>query len=286
MDDVVLLLPGQGAQFAGMGVELYRTEPVFTGVVDRLLPPVLHAAFVEGGPLDEGTLAQPLLLAIAYATGVLLRHRGIEPVAYLGHSVGELAGAALAGVFDPVPVIAARARAMAVLPPGGMLAVAATPEELEPCLHGDVVVAALNAPRQTVVAGPEPQLSETAARLRETGLSWRAVPARQPFHSPAARPAADLFAAELARIPLCSPETPVWSTRTGRPVTGAEARSVEFWAGQVAAPVRFWPALDNLLAHGDHTLVETGPGRGLSMLARRHPAVRAGRSRVAPDLTL
>ncbi|GAA2676989.1 acyltransferase domain-containing protein [Actinoplanes palleronii] len=298
---IALLMAGQGAQHHGMAVELYGREPVFSAVMDEFFELMgapgrrLRTDWLADRPavsLDDAGTAQPLLFAIGYALGRALHARGCPPVALLGHSVGELAAAALAGVLDlpgAAAVMLARSVVMATAPPGGLLAVSATPAELAPYLGvagepGSVVIGARNAPRQTVLAGPEPRLSDVERELRAAGLVSRRVGARQPFHCPAVADQARAFATAFEALPLGSPAVPIWSTRTGRVVDREQAGRPEFWAGQLSAPVLFWPALDALLTGGDYTLVDAGPGQGLSMLARRHPAVRAGRSTVVPLL--
>ena len=298
---VALLLPGQGSQHPGMAVELYEREPVFTATLDEFFEllgtegKLIRSDWLARDPdvpIDDAARAQPLLFGIDYALGRALCAHGIRPAALLGHSVGELAAAALAGTVDlpgAARVMLERSAVMADTVPGGMLAVAASPEQVEFYLDtgagaDQVVVGARNAPRQSVLAGPEPQLRLVEAALRGAGLLCRRVGARQPFHSPAVAPAAARLAAAIADVPLRPPAIPVWSTRTGAVVTAAQATDHEFWAGQLAAAVLFWPALDNLLASGDWTLVEAGPGQGLSTLARRHPAVRQGGAAVVPLL--
>ncbi|WP_326658206.1 acyltransferase domain-containing protein [Streptomyces sp. NBC_00385] len=296
---IALLLPGQGAQHPGMARELYGREPEFTATLDGFFD-LMGApgralrddwlTDTPAVPLDDASRSQPLLFALGYAIGRALRSRGVHPRAVLGHSVGELAGAALAGVFDlpsAARIMLARTEAMAKVPAGGMLAVAAPPqtlapwtEDIDPCDPGRIALAAVNAPAQTVLAGPEEALSHASRSLRRAGLAARRVPALQPFHCPATEGAAAEFIEAFAREPLHAPALRVQSTRTARPVEAAEAVDPRFWAGQLSRPVFFWPALDALLREGPWTLVETGPGRGLSLFARRHPEVRAGRSEV------
>lgn len=300
---IALLLPGQGAQHPGMARELYGREPEFTSTLDAFFD-LMGAegralrddwlSDTPAVPLDDASRAQPLLFALGHAIGRALHSRGVRPSALLGHSVGELAGAALAGVFDlpsAARIMLARTEAMAKVPAGGMLAVAASPralapwtEDIEPDDANRVAVAAVNAPAQTVVAGPEESLARTGRSLHRAGLAARRVPSLQPFHCPATEGAAAEFAEAFAREPLHAPALRIQSTRTARPVEAAEATDARFWAGQLSRPVLFWPALDALLREGPWTLVETGPGRGLSLLARRHPAVRAGHSEVVPLL--
>ncbi|MFI7015953.1 acyltransferase domain-containing protein [Streptomyces sp. NPDC050164] len=298
---VVLMLPGQGFQHAGMAVELYKREPVFTAVADAFLEALGPRgtvvrddwlACVDGAPADRGTTAQPLLFMIGYGIGRVLADRGIRPAALIGHSVGELAAATLAGVFDPqaaARIIAGRCAALAEAPPGGMLAVAGTPEEVldrlrNPFLRQEVVLGAHNGPRQTILAGPEPRLSEAEVALREAGMIVRRVRALEPWHSPAMDRASRAFGEAIAAETLRPPGILVLSTRTGRYVTQAEATRPEFWAGQMAAPVLFWPALEALLDGDGHVVVDGGPAAALATLARRHPSVVQRRSTVVPLL--
>jgi acyl transferase domain-containing protein len=296
LSDLAFLLPGQGAQYPGMAVGLYDHEPVFTAVLDEFFG-LLGAggtalrrdwlAAEPEVPLDDGSRAQPLLFVIGYALGRALAARGVVPAALLGHSIGELAAAALAGVFDlphAARILAGRSSVLATVPAGGLLAVAARPDELTGYLTGDVVVGAYNAPAQTMLAGPAGALAEVADRLTAAGIVHRPAAARQPFHSPAVADAAVRFADAFTAAELRPPVVPIHSTRTAEVVTADEAVCPEFWAGQLAAPVRFGSALDSLLTTGVHTLVELGPGRGLSMVALRHPLVRGGRRRVLSAL--
>ncbi|GAA4545539.1 acyltransferase domain-containing protein [Amycolatopsis samaneae] len=297
MSGVALLLPGQGAQHPGMATALYRTEPVFTAVLDEFFAELgaegdrLRADWLGPRPvvpLDDASRAQPLLFAIGYAMGRTVLARGLEVTALLGHSVGELAAAALAGVFDlpaAAGIMRARTAALAGVPPGGLLAVAAAPERLTRWLGGpDPVLGAVNAPGQTVLAGTGPALDAVEKSLLDNGIGCRRIGARQPFHSPAVADAAAEFEAGFATVRLRPPRIPVWSASTGEPVRPDQAVSPGFWARQLAGPVWFHRALDGLLGTRPGALVETGPGRSLSMLARRHPVVRRRRIPVLPLL--
>ncbi len=294
---VALLLAGQGFQHAGMAVELYEREPAFTAAADEFLTalgPEGKAvrddwlARVDGAPADRGTRAQPLLFMIGYGIGRVLADRGVRPAVMIGHSVGELAAATLAGVFDlpaAARIIAARCAALDDAPPGGMLAVAGAPEGVLDRLRSrgvgqDVVVGAHNGPLQTVLAGPEPGLSRAERALRDEGMVARRVRALEPWHSPAMARAARGFGAAIAAETLRPPGIPIVSTRTARVVTAEEGVRPEFWAGQMAAPVLFWPALETLLDGGRYLVADGGPAGGLATLARRHPSVREGRSTV------
>lgn len=301
---VVLLLPGQGSQQPGMAVGLYGHEPAFTEAMDAVFDAMgpasagLRADWLSGHPavpVHHVTRSTPLLFAIDYAIGQMLMRHDVRPAALLGHSIGEMAAAVLAGVFDletAAAIVLERVDRMARTPPGGMLAVAASLAEVCDSLqwpHGvaggdDVAIAAVNAPRQVILAGLAQPLAAVARRLRDGGLTMRRVAATTAFHSPAlARLAADdreLFA-DLTVQPA---SIPVYSAYAGGLLTPRIAADPAFWASHVAAPVLFWPTLDVLLSETDAVLVESGPGQDLSTLARRHPAVTSGRCAVVPML--
>ncbi|MEU9608368.1 acyltransferase domain-containing protein [Streptomyces sp. NPDC048057] len=298
---IALLLPGQGFQHVGMAVELYRREPRFTAVADAFLPALgpwgagvrqTWLGLVDGAPADRGVTAQPLLFLIGYGIGEALAARGVRPAVLIGHSVGELAAATLAGVFSPAAaarILAARCASLAEAPAGGMLAVAGAPEPVLERVRAeggcaDVALGAHNGPAQTVLAGPEPALTAAERTLREQGLTARRVRALEPWHAPAMQRAADRFRAAVAAEVLSPPRIPIVSTRTGRPVSDGEAVRPDFWADQMALPVRFWPALCTVLDGAAHTVADAAPAGALATLARRHPSVRAGDSPVVPLL--
>nr|CBH32094.1 putative propionyl-CoA carrier protein transacylase [Streptomyces albaduncus] len=292
-----LLLPGQGFQHAGMAVEIYRRDRDFADAADAFLAALGPEgdtlrddwlAGADGDTADRGTRAQPLLFMTGYAVGRTLSRRGVRPDVLIGHSVGELAAAALAGVLDLAAagrIVAGRCAALEEAPAGGMLAVAGVPERVLDHLRGGpagehVVLGAHNGRTQTVLAGPEPHLTVAERLLREAGLVARRVRALEPWHSPAMDRAARRFTEVIGSETLRPPGIPIMSARTGRTVTAAEAVRPAFWAGQIAAPVLFWPALGALLDGRDHLLVDGSPAGGLATLARGHPSVRRGASTV------
>ncbi|WP_225829261.1 acyltransferase domain-containing protein [Streptomyces naphthomycinicus] len=294
MRSIAFLLPGQGSQSAGMATRLYAHDEVFAAAMDEFFAALgdsgrhLRADWLSADPvlpMDHVQRSQPLLFAVDHAYGRLLRSWGITPAALLGHSMGEVAAAVLAGVLDfteTARLVWWRCARLVDAPPGGMLAVAASPDTVRPLLRGQVVVGGVNAPKQTIVAGPRKALDEVAGALRAQGITCAAVPSQTPFHSPALNDSVPAAREAFTRITRRPPAVPVVSCYTAAPLTDAEAMDPDYWAPQPARPVLFWPALETLLASGDHVLVETGPGQVLSRLARRHPAVRAGRSSVVP----
>lgn len=294
---VLLLLPGQGAQRTSMGSALYGAEPTFTAAMDD----VFERMGTEGRnirsdwlgrntcvPLDDTTRAQPLLFAVNRAVGLTIAAHGLPPALLLGHSIGELAAACLADVFDidlAAQLLLARAAATVDTPPGGMIAVAAAAADLTDLTQrnnsqSDLAIAAVNGQRQTVLSGTADALTRARLWLSDAGLVFRDVAARQPFHSPMMNSAVPRLARVLAGTCLRPPTIPIQSTRTGRLVSDREATTPEFWAGQVATPVLFWAALDAALNSGAWTVVESSPSPELAVAADRHRSVRQGRSTV------
>ncbi|MEV0119120.1 acyltransferase domain-containing protein [Streptomyces sp. NPDC050844] len=286
---VALLFPGQGAQQPFMATGLYRAHPPFRRLMDEVFEvwgaqgAALRAEWLSHSPavdLDGVRRAQPLLFAVDWALGRMVLDWGVRPAALLGHSVGEVAAATLAGVFtleEAAGLMADRVAHIESAPAGGMLAVHAAVADMAPFLHADVVVGAVNAPRQVVLAGSEAPLAAAEAQLRAAGFTCRRTRALSPFHSPALAPAAQAALPALSRLPLRAPRLALHSAYTGGLLAAAEATDPRFWAKQPAAPVLFGPALDALLATGELMLLEAGPGQGLTALARRHPAVGTGR---------
>ncbi|HEX5404394.1 MAG TPA: acyltransferase domain-containing protein [Pseudonocardiaceae bacterium] len=289
---VAMMFPGQGSQHRHMALGLYRGDPAFARIVDEVLDlfgPLgeqVHADWLADRPhtdIDDVTRAQPLLFAVDYALGRWVLDWGVRPAALIGHSVGEFAAATVAGVFDlpdAVRLMADRVARIALTPPGGMLAVRAAAAELTTFLRADVVVAAVNGPRQTLLAGSSGPLADVARDIGAAGLLCRAAKATSAFHSPAVADASAASVPTYAGMPMRRPAIPLYSAYTGVPLTEQTASDVAFWAGQPAAPVYFGPALARLLADGPFLLVEAGPAQGLTALAKGHQAVASGNSDV------
>lgn len=286
--DVAFLLPGQGAQHARMAVDLYQHQPAFAAALDEAFE-LFTAAGMEirdawwtadkDTELADTELAQPLLFAIEYALADMWRSWGITPSVLIGHSVGELTAAAIAEVFtlpEAVTAVAARARAMAGSPEGGMLAVAASADDVAALLPGGLAIAADNGPKQTVVAGPLDLLAAFEAQLKEHHMPARRMASRHAFHTEAMAPAMEEFEKALRSLSARPPAIPIHSAATGRKVTDEEACDPAFWASQLVRPVRFGPALDKLLRGASLALLEVGPAHTLTSLLRTHPAVRGG----------
>ncbi|HEY1615964.1 MAG TPA: SDR family NAD(P)-dependent oxidoreductase, partial [Streptosporangiaceae bacterium] len=279
----VLMFPGQGSQYPGMGAAADPFLPGFAADVTETLGDIgdllgIDLAGIWEHESDPAVLAQtvhaqPLLYATGLAAARSLERLGLAPALVLGHSIGELVAATVAGVLDPadaIGVVAERARLMRSLPPGQMLAVAAPAADIEPLLNAQVGISALNHPSQTVVGGPAGAIAEFGAVLDGRKIRYRALATSHAFHTPAMEPMVEEFTAAVAAAKLSPPRLPMVSALTGAPLSADEAVRPDFWARQVAEPVR----LSDALAHlpGDAVLIEAGPGTALTGLARRHPA--------------
>lgn len=293
---VALLLPGQGSQHQGMASGLYQWEPGFTAAMDEFFDHLgaegrrLRADWLRDTPalpVHDSRRSQPLLFAIGYAMGRMVRSWGLEPRVLLGHSVGEYAAAVLAGVMElpqAARLIVQRIDALHQAPPGAMYAVAADAPELAPYLGDGVVIGAVNGPRQVLVCGPEPRIGAAARAIERAGFTCVRADADRGFHSPSLDEACISTLPLFAGLALRAPRTRLISGYTAAPIGPATARDPSFWAMQPARPVLFGPALDRLLSEAPCLVVEAGPGRALSALARRHPAVVSGASAVVPLL--
>ena len=293
--DVAFLFPGQAAQQPAMALGLYGEQPAFTSALIACLDLFAEHGLALADPwrtadaaaLADTRLAQPLLFAVEYALARMWLSWGIEPAVLLGHSVGELVAATVAGVFDlpaAVRLIAVRATAMAQTEPGGMVAVAADADRVLPLLPEGVTVAVVNGPRQTVLAGRADALAVAMESLRANGISGRELPVSHGFHSPLMAAAVPAFTAAFDGVALAEPTVPLVSGATGRLITVAEAKDPTFWADQIVAPVRFDRALDTLLAGDARLLVEVGPGQTVTSLCRSHPAFPAASATVVPTM--
>jgi acyl transferase domain-containing protein/acyl carrier protein len=282
---VALAFPGQGAQIAGMGRELYATQPTFRTVIDQcaaILDRQLDVSLIDllhgagGKRLAETAYTQPALFAIEYALAVLWRAWGVQPAVVFGHSIGEYVAACVAGVFgleDALTLVAARGRLMQELPrDGGMLAVTASVEAVAALVAphaGLVSVAAINAPDQIVLAGASVALQSIARQLEARGINVTPLTVSHAFHSPLLEPMLDEFERIAAGISYRAPQIPVISNLTGAVVTGDDLVSAGYWRRHARSTVRFAASVDTLAALGIGLCVEAGPKSTLAALGAR-----------------
>jgi phthiocerol/phenolphthiocerol synthesis type-I polyketide synthase E len=286
---LAFLFPGQGAQQAGMGRDLYVGNDIFRAEVDRccdLLKPELKLDLREilfpndvslesDAKLTQTALTQPALFVIEYAMAQVWIARGARPQIMAGHSLGEYVAAVLADVFslpDALHLLAVRGRLMQQLPPGSMLAVALPEAELTPFLTDEVGLAAVNGPRSCVVSGPTNAVAAFREKLAAHGAACRELKTSHAFHSAMMDPILAEFGGEVARVRRQAPRIPIVSSLHGRLGTAEDWTSPTYWSAQLRQPVRFADAMGALLVDSSRVFLEVGPGQTLSALARQHPA--------------
>ncbi|MEV6257354.1 aminotransferase class I/II-fold pyridoxal phosphate-dependent enzyme [Nocardia sp. NPDC051911] len=274
---------GQGSQFAGMARVLDAAVPLFRHAleqVDQVMAAhlgrsVRELMLDEHTEIDRTELAQPAIFAMEYALAESLARTGVRPAWVIGHSIGEFAAAAVAGVFDlddACRLVVARGELMRQLPEGGaMLAVRADPAEVAGMLSGrtDVAIAAVNGPGEIVLSGAAPAIVRMREALAARGVATRPLTVSHAFHSPLMEPMVERFEAVARECAYRTPVLPLYSTVRGRLLDANETMDATYWTEHVRATVRFGEAVEAALGTDPSHVIEIGPRRVLAALVGR-----------------
>jgi epothilone polyketide synthase D len=287
---VAFLFTGQGAQYAGMGRQLYESEPVVRRVLqecEAAARPVLGRSLLEvmygadEALINETEYAQPALFALECATAAMWRAWGVEPTAVVGHSIGEYAAACVAGVFSleqGMRLVVERGRRMQALPRiGAMVALNANEARIREAMErigGVVAIAAVNGPASTVISGERDAVRAVVEQLAQQGVQGQELRVSHAFHSPLMAPMAADFETVARGVEYRTPRLMMAANVTGEVLRNGQTLDASYWGRQITEPVRFADSVQALAAEGYGVWVEMGPQPTLSLLGEQ--AVGAG----------
>ncbi|MDJ0763008.1 MAG: SDR family NAD(P)-dependent oxidoreductase [Myxococcota bacterium] len=282
---IAFIFTGQGSQYAEMGMELYKTQPIFRDIIDicdntlanelpKSILTVLKQRSKGDSDLDNTLYTQPALFALEVALSTLWKSWGVEPDILLGHSVGEYSAACIAGVFDVetgIKIIAKRAELMSDLPSRGVMYAVTAPLEVVEKTIGrrskTVDIAAINGESSLVLSGEELGVKDLAWELESSGYNTKKLTVSHAFHSHLMEPIMNEFGDFIQKYKLRAPKVKLISNVHGQ-IAGDEIATVDYWVDHVRKPVMYYRGIKTLKKSGCEIYVEVGPQPILLEMAR------------------
>jgi acyl transferase domain-containing protein/short-subunit dehydrogenase len=265
---VVWVFPGQGAQWAGMGLELMESAPAFASRMrecDEALRPFTGFSVIEAmgtGDLERTDEVQPALFAMMVSLAALWQSLGVRPTAVVGHSQGEIAAACVAGALsleDAARIVALRSQALAeITGQGGMLSIEAARDQVAGRLGERLSLAAVNSPRSVVVAGDNDALEELAATCAADGIRTRRIQVDYASHSASVERVRTRILDALSGIRPAAAQVPFCSALVADLIDTSQL-TADYWYRSLREPVEFEQAIRRLYGHGYSVFTEISP---------------------------
>lgn len=285
-NSVVFVFPGQGSQYRNMGLDLYKSNPVFKEYMDNGFQylskttnidfkEILFSKDLESAVSDINLTsnAQPLIFLIEYALAKLIMSYGITPSYMIGHSIGEYAAACISGLFtfeQALKLVVKRGELMGELPKGSMISVSIDALSAQSYLNDEISLAAINGPSQVVFSGNDDAIEKLTARLAENDLPYIKLHTSHAFHSNMQDSILEKFANEFIDFEFNKIQIPFISNITGEIIRIDEAASGDYWTKQLRNTVMFSKGISNLMLEDNIVFIEVGAGSSLSGLIKQH----------------
>jgi len=288
---VIFMFCGQGSQYVNMGIDLYRTEPIFREEMDRcfkILNTLVDVDLKEilypsersnySDLINQTEITQPLVFAFEYALAKLLMRWGIKPWAMIGYSFGEYVAACLSGVFSPadaLDMIVTRGQLIQETPAGKMTSVTLPEHQLKPLLNERLSIAIVNGPT-CIVSGKKVDVAAFEKEMKQKRMICVPLNMSHAVHSLVMNPIRQAFEQKIKQFRLNKPRIPFISNVTALWINAGEVTSPGYWGKHLCSTVRFSDGLKELLKQENAIFIEIGPGRILGMMVRIHPDKKPG----------
>lgn len=289
LGSVCFMFSGQGSQYQGMARDLYNSNDssgvaslfkqhlndVLSFVPTTKLDDYLGVIFGSASSdlINQTEYSQFALFSIEYALAKVIIDLGIKPNIMLGHSIGELVAATIAGVFqlkDAVEIVIYRARVMQKQPRGVMLAVMKDVSTIKNELKGDIWIALVNTTGSCVVGGTEESIVQFEEHCKQKCYPTIRLKTSHAFHTPMMKSAAEEFSERLKKYKLSKPNVPIISNSSGIMAQNDEITKADYWAQHILNPVQFSSCLSEVQKEKDTVFIEIGPGQILTSFAKKH----------------